>query len=251
MIRLAVFFGYLVITLIGLIPKMNQFKRIDPALPADERDVRIHPLVKKWNRGVMKMAGARVQVTGEENVPAGPVMFVSNHEGDFDVPAFIGYLNKPFGFVAKTEMKKIPLLSTWMELIHCLFLNRNDRRDAVKMLRDGAEILKNGHSLFIFPEGTRNKGGGLKPFKSGAFRMAKEAGVPIVPVAIKGTADIFENNPGRKLTPAHIEVAVLPPVMPGEYAEDDLKKTAAGVQKQIEVQLIAMKQASAVQKNGA
>ena len=237
MIRLVLFFGYLVVSLIGLIPKMIQFKRMDPALPAAERDAHIHPLVKKWNRGVVKMAGAKVNVTGEHHVPPGAVMFVSNHEGDFDVPAFIGYLGKPFGFVAKTEMKKIPLLSTWMEHIYCLFLNRNDRRDAVKMLREGAEILKRGHSLFIFPEGTRNKGSELKPFKTGAFRIAKDAQVPIVPVAIKGTADIFENNPGKKLTPAHVDITILPPLMPDQYADTDLKRMAADMQKQIEAQL--------------
>ncbi|MET1030482.1 lysophospholipid acyltransferase family protein [Domibacillus tundrae] len=240
MIRLVIFFGYLIVTLIGLIPKMLQFKKIDPALLAADRDARVHPLVKKWNRGVAKMAGAKVNVAGEHHVPAGAVMFVSNHEGDFDVPAFIGYIDKPFGFVAKTEMKKIPLLSTWMEHIHCLFLNRNDRRDAVKMLRTGAAILEKGHSLFIFPEGTRNKGGELKPFKTGAFRMAKDAGVPIVPVAIKGTADVFENNSGKKLTPARVNVAILPPLLPHEHTGADLKQTAADVQKRIEAQLVKM-----------
>lgn len=241
MIRLVLFFGYLLVTLVVLIPKMIRFERLAPSLPAAERDAQIHPVVKKWNRGVVKMAGARVEVKGEYHMPPGAVMFVSNHEGDFDVPAFIGYLNKPFGFVAKAEMKKIPLLSTWMGHIHCLFLNRSDRREAVKMLKTGAEILKQGHSLFVFPEGTRNKGQALQPFKAGAFRMAKEAGVPIVPVAIKGTADIFENNPGRKLTPAKVLITVLPPIEPELYAETDLKKTAENVQKQIEAALSKMR----------
>lgn len=240
MIRLIVFFGYLFVTLIGLIPKMIRFKKLDPALSAADRDAVVHPIVKKWNRGVVKMAGASVQINGEHHVPAGPVMFVSNHEGDFDVPALIGFIQKPFGFVAKTEMKKIPLLSTWMEHIHCLFINRNDRRDAVKMLREGASNLQKGHSLFIFPEGTRNKGGELKPFKTGAFRMAKDAAVPIVPVAIKGTADIFEHNSGKKLTPAHVEVTILPPLMPSEFEKEDLKKTAADVQERIQTHLAKM-----------
>lgn len=240
MIRLVLFFAYLLVSLIGLIPKMIRFEQLAPSLSAAEREACIHPVVKKWNRGVMKMAGARVEVTGEHCVPPGAVMFVSNHEGDFDVPACIGYLDKPFGFVAKAEMKKIPLLSTWMKHIRCLFLNRSDRREAVKMLKTGAETLKQGYSLFVFPEGTRNKGQALQPFKAGAFRMAKEAGVPIVPVAIKGTADIFENNPGRKLTPAKVLIRVLPPIEPDVYADVDLKKTAENIQKQIEEALSKM-----------
>ncbi|OLN23182.1 1-acyl-sn-glycerol-3-phosphate acyltransferase [Domibacillus antri] len=240
MIRLAVFFIYLFISLTALIPVMVRNKQLDTSLPAEERDRKVHPAVKKWNRSVIKMAGANVHVSGEEHVPQGPVMLVSNHEGDFDVPAMLGYLDKPFGFVAKTEMKKIPLLSTWMELIHCLFINRNDRRDAIKMLRDGALILEKGHSLFIFPEGTRNKGGELKPFKTGAFRMAKDAAVPIVPVAIKGSADVFEKNGRKKLTPARIHVVVLPPVMPDQHVQADLKQTAASVQQTIESQLAKM-----------
>ncbi|OMP65673.1 lysophospholipid acyltransferase family protein [Domibacillus epiphyticus] len=240
MIRLLFFFLYLFISLTALIPVMLRNKNIDPELPAEERDRIVHPAVKKWNRSVIKMAGATVCVSGEEHVPDGPVMLVSNHEGDFDVPAMLGYLDKPFGFVAKTEMKKIPLLSTWMSLIHCLFINRNDRRDAVKMLRDGAAILEKGHSLFIFPEGTRNKGGELKPFKTGAFRMAKDAGVPIVPVAIKGSADVFEKNGRKKLTASRIDVAVLPPLMPADYIQSDLKRKAAEVKETIEKQLVKM-----------
>lgn len=240
MIRLVLLFIYLFLSLTGLIPVMLRNEKMDSSLTAGERDRRIHPLVKKWNRSVVKVAGADVRISGEQNVPAGPVVFVSNHEGDFDVPAMIGYLDKPFGFVAKTEMKKIPLLSTWMKHIHCLFINRSNRRDAVRMLREGAAILAKGHSLFIFPEGTRNKGGELKPFKTGAFRMAKEASVPIVPVVIKGTANLFEKNNRKKLTPARIEVVILPAIMPEEYIEADLKETAAGVQKTIKEQLAKM-----------
>ena len=95
-------------------------------------------------------------------------------------------------------------------------------------------------SLFIFPEGTRNKGGEVKPFKTGAFRMAKDARVPIVPVAIKGSANVFENNGRKKLTPARIDVVVLPPIISNGHVDADLKQTAASVQKTIEVQLAKM-----------
>ena len=79
-----------------------------------------------------------------------------------DIPVLLGYLNKPIGFVSKAEIKKFPVVPTWMELMNCVFMDRSDRRQSLKAIKDGIELLKNGHSIVIFPEGTRSKGGGWR-----------------------------------------------------------------------------------------
>ncbi|WP_100331345.1 lysophospholipid acyltransferase family protein [Bacillus xiapuensis] len=240
MFRIIYFVLFLMGTLVGSLPTLRRNKALAQSHKA-EYDKQIHELPKRWARSVVRQTGSGVSISGQEHLPEGAVLFVSNHEGDFDVPALLGYIEKPFGFISKVEMKKVPIIRDWMEALHCIYINRENRRDAVKMLRDGIQILKSGHSLLIFPEGTRSKGGELKPFKSGAFRMAKEARIPIVPIAIKGTSHIFEKNNRKKLTPAQIVIEILPALDPDIFEEYELKKVAAHTQQLIQMSLSQMK----------
>ncbi|MBM7647912.1 1-acyl-sn-glycerol-3-phosphate acyltransferase [Bacillus ectoiniformans] len=236
MIRLIYFFGFIIVTLIGTIPALRKNKKVKQAKDSDGEKFD-HALPKRWARSVVGQTGSSVHIEGQHHIPDGPVLLVANHEGDFDVPALLGHIDKPFGFISKVEMKKFPLVRDWMNYLDCLYINRQDRRDAVKLLRDGASLLKSGRSLLIFPEGTRSQGGEMKPFKSGGFRMAKEARVPIVPIAIKGSSDIFEKHNRRKLSPSQIYIYVLPPVEPEMFDSLDLKEAAELVRNQIDTVL--------------
>ena len=103
---------------------------------------------------MVRVAGGTVEVKGLENVPKDkPVLVVSNHQSNMDIPVLLGYLNKPIGFVSKAEIKSSPVVPTWMELMNCVFMDRSDRRQSLKAIKDGIELLKNGHSIVIFPEG--------------------------------------------------------------------------------------------------
>ncbi|PMU48000.1 1-acyl-sn-glycerol-3-phosphate acyltransferase, partial [Pseudomonas sp. GP01-A3] len=84
--------------------------------------------------------------------------------------------NKPIGFIAKMEITKLPIVPGWMEQMHCVFMDRSDRRQSLKAIKDGVEKLKNGHSLVIFPEGTRSKGTQMGEFKSGSLHLATKSG---------------------------------------------------------------------------
>jgi 1-acyl-sn-glycerol-3-phosphate acyltransferase len=229
--------GYLIYSL----PKLAKMKRLNPQLSVAERDQIIHTVPKKWSRVIMRITGSDVTVNGEHHIPEGPVVFICNHEGNFDIPVLLGFINKPFGFISKMEVKKVPIISAWMEVMNCVFLDRKDRRQAIRSIREGVSLLKDGHSIVIFPEGTRSKGGEMGQFKAGSFRLAKDAGVPIVPISIKGTSNVFEKN-GRFIKPAAIEVSVLPAIT--SYEDKDLKELAFEVQQLIMNDLAKEKKAS-------
>lgn len=228
MIRLIACFLYMSGYLIYSIPNLIRMKKLSAEIPVAERDSMIHAMPKKWSRTIMKITGSKVTVEGAELIPGGPVVFIANHEGDFDIPVLLGFIEKPFGFVSKMEVKKVPIISSWMEVINCVFLDRKDRRQAIRSIRDGASLIQQGHSMVIFPEGTRSKGGPVSAFKSGSFRLAKDAGVPIVPLSIKGTSEVFEKN-NRFIKPAQIKITVGRPLEPQTFFEKEMKDLAEEV----------------------
>lgn len=233
MIRLIIFFLYMSGYLVYSIPKLQKMKSLNKDIPVSERDAIIHSVPQKWSQTIMKITGSKVIVEGKENLPEGPVVFISNHEGDFDIPTLLASIEKPFGFISKVEVKKVPVLSSWMTVMNCVFLDRSDRRKAIQSIRDGVQSLKEGHSIFIFPEGTRSKGGPIGEFKSGSFRLAKDGKVPIVPISISGTSDVFEKN-GRLVKPANIHVKILPEVPPTIFEQKDINEVASYVRGLIE-----------------
>lgn len=234
MFRLAAVFLYMSGYLVYSLPALARMKKLNASNEkVEERDKIIHAIPKKWSRMIMKLTGSKIEVKGQELIPEGPVLFISNHEGDFDIPTLLGSIDKPFGFISKIEVKKVPILASWMEVMNCVFLDRKDRRQAIRSIREGAEILKQGHSLVIFPEGTRSKGGAMGEFKSGSFRLAKDAGVTIVPVCIEGTSHVFEKN-NRLIKPAKITVTICPPIEAHVHKEKDMKELALEVRSVIE-----------------
>lgn len=225
MIRLITLFLYMSGYLLYSIPKLLKMKKLSKEIPLAKRDELLHRTPKYWSRMIMKITGSKVTVTGKHLIPEGPVLFIANHEGDFDVPVLLGFIEKPFGFVSKMEVKKVPVLSSWMEVMNCVFLDRKDRRQAIRSIRNGVNLLKQGHSMIIFPEGTRSKGGPVSAFKAGSFRLAKDAGVPIVPISIKGTSDVFEKN-NRMVRPSAINITVGQPIPPETIQNIELKELA-------------------------
>ncbi len=203
-----------------------------PQLSIQEYDQLIHIEPQKWASGIMERTKSTVSITGLENLPEGPALFVSNHEGNFDIPVLLSTIPKPFGFISKKEVKKLPIISMYMEQMNCVFLDRTDRRSALKSITDTVEKLKDGHSILIFPEGTRSKGQGLGEFKSGFMRIAKDAGVPILPIAIHGTSDIMEKN-NNKVLPADVKVQILNPISAELIGTLDSKEAITLVRTQI------------------
>jgi len=151
-------------------------------------------VTKQWAKTMLLITGNRVKSIGEEQVPDGPVLFVVNHQSNFDIPTCMAYLPHFAPFIAKVELEKIPFLSWWMKQMGCLFMDRSNMRQSLNIILEGIEILKQGQSLVIFPEGTRARDGVMMDFKPGSLKLATKANVPIVPVTIKNTYKVFEEH---------------------------------------------------------
>lgn len=203
---------YQLFKFISLIPTYNKFKNNPDKYSLEDKFAVAQDYVNKS----LKMANLKVNVNGRENLPDGNVLFVSNHANWGDAFILLSAIDRPCGMVIAKEANwdKVPLIGGWMEMLNCLHLDRSNNRNALKTIQKGTEILKEKSSIGIFPEGIVTKSDDLMPFKDGAFRMAIKAQVPIVPMCIKNSKDIFEMTSRwtGNLHPAEIEVDILPPV---------------------------------------
>lgn len=185
---------------------------------------------------ILVIAGVKVDVRGEENVPRDEaVLYIGNHRSYFDIVITYARCPRLTGFVAKDSMLKIPFLRVWMKCLHCLFLNRDDIKAGMKMILTGIDQIKNGISMCIFPEGTRGTGEtelDMLPFKEGSFKMAKKTGCAVVPMAMIHTADIFEKHlPFIRRT--HVILTYGAPIYPRDLDSDQLKHLGAFTQERI------------------
>ena len=159
-------------------------------------------------RGCLLIAGTKVIVRGEENVPKDqPVLYIGNHRSYFDIIVTYVRVPRPTGYIAKIGMIKVPLLSNWMKNLHCLFLDRNDIKQGMKTILTAVEKVKSGISICIFPEGSRSKEPDtFLPFHGGSFKIAEKSGCPIVPISINNADQIWEAHfPWIKKTHVVIE----------------------------------------------
>ncbi len=199
-----------------LIPRFK-LKRLNRQGKITERDACAHEIARKWAQSGLAMNGSSIEVTGIENVPkSGGVLFVSNHQSNFDIPILIGHVPRDKGFIAKLELLKVPTFSRWMKYLGCIFIDRNDPRQALTAINQAAERLKEGHSLVIFPEGTRSADGNVGAFKAGGLKLALKANVPIVPVSFNGSKDIMPKG-SSMIKSARVKVVISPPLMPKEF----------------------------------
>ncbi|CAK9035213.1 1-acyl-sn-glycerol-3-phosphate acyltransferase BAT2 [Durusdinium trenchii] len=163
----------------------------------------------------------RVTITGKENLPDDEAcVYVANHQSFMDILSAY-QLFKPFKFISKASILKFPLIGWVMRRAKTITIEREDRKSQLKTFRDSVDALKDGNSLFVFPEGTRSSDGRLLPFKRGPVSMAKRAKVPIVPMTILGTGRImpskkeyllYQNNAGVKI--------IVHPKVPVQEVED-------------------------------
>lgn len=151
----------------------DSFKKLEQTDPQKaSRIAQEH--VQKVFRHLLKISGVTIEVNGLENIPDEAALFVGNHSSYFDIIVTGAAIPGGVGFVAKDSLGNIPGLSSWMKRIHCLFLDRKDIRKGLQTILEGAEYLKEGYSMCIYPEGTRSTNGELGEFKGGSLKMAQK-----------------------------------------------------------------------------
>lgn len=230
MLRLIVVALFLVLFLVLGIPVLAVEWALSKFRPyaADLSQLRI---VQWAFKVILFLSGVKLTVIGEELVPKDEaVLYIGNHKSFFDVLITYARCPRLTGYVSKESIKKVPLLSIWMKRLHCLFLNRDDIKEGLKTILAGIENIKNGISMCIFPEGTRNTTDELMlPFKEGSFKMAEKTGCAIVPMAITNSAEIFENHLPR-IKSTHVILQYGAPIYPKELDTETRKKIGAHCQ---------------------
>lgn len=176
-------------------------------------------ITRRWTRSVIWASGCPVVIHGRENVRASiPQVIASNHISWFDVFALASVIEVPYHFVAKKELMNIPFFGRAMEAAGHITIDRSNRERAILSLRAAGEKIRHSPgAVVIFPEGTRSHNGRLMPFKKGAFMLAAESGVAIVPTAITGSYEIMRKGSWR-ITPRTIHIHFLSPIPPHEVA---------------------------------
>jgi 1-acyl-sn-glycerol-3-phosphate acyltransferase len=190
----------------------------------------LYPWARFGARNWLRLSGVRVRVRGLENLdPRQSYVFVANHRSFLDTATLFYYTGRRIGVIAKKELLKVPILGYGMSYVNILAIDRSNNQRAVATMKAATDRLKRGISFGVFAEGTRARPGQLLPFKKGAFYMAVEAGVPVVPVAIKHTDELMGKGTGMA-RPGTVEMVILPPIPTDGLARDaDIKQLSVRV----------------------
>ena len=156
---------------------------------------------------ILKITGVEITVIGEENVPDEPVMFIGNHRSFFDILLTYNRCRRLTGYVAKKSMESVPLLSTWMRFLYCLFLDRENPKEGLKTILKAIDYIKQGISICIFPEGTT------------------KTNCAIVPISMNNTSEIFENHFPR-IKKTHVILEYGTPIYPDQLTPEEKKHIA-------------------------
>ena len=225
MIRLILAAIYLILYLILTIPLML-ITWIIGCFNPHAGDVSSLALVNWGFRCLWHICGIHATVIGQDKIPKDrPVLYVGNHRSIFDVVTCYPRVAGPTGFVSKKEILKVPLLNIWMMLLHCIFLDRKNTRAGLDMILKAIELEKKGISVFIYPEGTRNKdieSNELLPMHNGSFKIASKADVPVVPICIVGSEHILEAHLPR-IRKSNIVIEYLDPIYIKDLSKEDQK----------------------------
>lgn len=186
-------------------------------------DPRIERVIAWWARLWLRTAKCTIEVEGVENVDTSrSYVVVANHQSNFDVMACFGALPIPIRFLAKKELFNIPVFAQAMRAVGIVEVDRGGRAAAIASVnRQSKPVIERGHSLIIFPEGTRSYHGELQAFKKGAFAIAVAANMPLLPVSIDGTWAAWKPHSPWITGGSAIRVVISPPVETnGEQGKD-------------------------------
>ena len=216
------FWSFMIVSLTFFIPLL--FLRV--LRLREKEEAFVHCITRNWARSLIWVAGGKVNLRGRENIPLDrPYCVISNHQGAFDIPLIIAHMPRLVGFIAKKELKYIPLVSSWMKAIHCVFIDRGNRRAGLASINQAVEHVKDGHSLVIFPEATRSRSNSMAPFKSGSLKVPLKAESLILPVTIDGSYKMKEAN-GGLIKPALVTLTFHPAIEALSFRKEQSQELA-------------------------
>jgi 1-acyl-sn-glycerol-3-phosphate acyltransferase len=200
-------------------------------------------VIQLWSRAFLLVSPMSYTVTGTERIEQGTqYFFLSNHLSNFDVPLLFRAIPTPIRYLAKKELYKIPVFAQALNVAGIIKIDRGAGASSYAAINEGvAKAKENGYSLIVFPEGTRSRDGDLHPFKKGAFRMAIATQLPVVPVTVNGTWEVWP--PGSKLFyKGHASVVIHAPIPTTGMTAKDIDTLRTKVYEVVEAQFRTMHQ---------
>ncbi len=209
------------------------YQRVHPDARALERHAR------RWAEGLARGWGVQVTVRDVDRVPMDTAcVLIANHQSYVDIVAIFLALPTPPVFIAKHELRDVPVFGRAMEIGGHVFIDRAEHGSAVETIEAAAKRLRPGHPLLVFPEGTRGVREEIDSFKKGAFHLARSAGVPIVPIGLRGSRAVWPRE-ARAAMPGAISVHVGAPIPSAHVMSSDLDALVSEVRARV-AELAAM-----------
>lgn len=176
-----------------------------------------------WSKSNLWFSGSNLEVEGKEHIPAeGAYCLVSNHQGGFDILALLSALNNVPVFVAKKELRSVPVLGQWMQAADCIFIDRRNRAAAVQNIKEHIETMPHNRPIMIYPEGTRSRSLKMNPFKRKGLQIIIDVGIPLVPVTMVGTYKVLEEK--KAIQPSDVKI-IFHPLIEVSQLNDNQKST--------------------------
>jgi 1-acyl-sn-glycerol-3-phosphate acyltransferase len=205
----------------------------------------IDVLIRLWARLLLRAAGIRLKAEGVEKIdPKQRYILVSNHHSYFDIPCILVAVPQPIRFMAKISLFKIPIFGWGMARAGFIPIDRKNRRTAVKSFDLAVERIRKGNTVVVFPEEGRSRERPMRPFQRGGFLLALRSELPILPIAIDGTYDVFRAG-AKRITPGPVTIRVGTPIPTAGLTVRDKDRLLHESRAQIEVMLSAAPPASA------
>ena len=200
-------------------------------------------IAARWGRLLARLVPVKVKVTGLEHIsPGQSYVVVANHMSQFDIPVIYGYSGLDLRWVMKAEIRWIPFVAISCRAIGHIFINRSDPEQARQAINTAVGRLQPGTGVLFFPEGTRSRSGQLLPFKKGAYRVAVDQELPLLPMTILGTREIMAAD-SVQLYPGEVELVIHPPISTTGKGVDDIPMLAERSRQLIASTLPAVAQA--------
>ena len=232
-IRMVLAAGFLVLFLVLSMPYAFILWLVGKKNP--EKSLKASYRLVSWGFGVIwKITGSPTTVEGIEKIPTDrAVGFTANHRSIFDIVLLVSLVPVPMGIIAKKSMRRAPLLNVWMNMLHCKYLDRSDIKEGLQVILSAIDEVKNGVSILVFPEGTRNKTDEpLLDFHAGSFKAATRPGAPVIPVTLTGTRQVFETHMPF-VRPSVVTVTFGDPVETAELDRQGIKELPDRVRNEI------------------
>ncbi|MGY6630763.1 MAG: lysophospholipid acyltransferase family protein [Wenzhouxiangella sp.] len=183
-----------------------------------------------WARILTRCAPVRVELEGMEHIqPGQSYVVVANHQSQFDIPVIYGHCGLDLRWVMKAELRKVPFVASGCRAIGHIFVNRSNPDQARAAINQAVARLPEGTGILFFPEGTRSRSGQLLPFKKGAFRVAIDQKMPVLPISVSGTREVMPADSIR-IRPGTVRLRIHPPIETDTLSVDQLSQLSRQTQ---------------------